>query len=77
MNTETGQIKRLEDLTEEEKKSGKWIEMKGLAGIDFPPSAPLSKSDLKREAYMERVKEKLKAIEEKSPERCPPTKGVK
>ncbi len=68
MNTETGQIKRLEDLTEEEKKSGKWIEMKGLAGVEFPPSVPLSKSDLKREAYMQRVKDRLKAIEESCPD---------
>jgi hypothetical protein len=27
MNIETGEIKRLEDLTDEEKKSNKWIEL--------------------------------------------------
>ena len=27
MNTETGQLKELKELTEKEKKSGKWIEV--------------------------------------------------
>ena len=67
MNTETGHIKRLEDLTEEEKKSGKWKELKGLEGVRFPESRPISKSDLRREAYMEKLKQKLAAIEENMP----------
>ena len=60
MNVDTGEVKRLQDLTEEERKSGKWIELpKQFGNLRFPKS----KSDLKREAYMQRVLEKKKVGE--------------
>lgn len=65
MNTETGQIKPWNELTEEEKKSGKWIELPGeWASLNpgwKPDLRPVSKSDQKREEYMRQVAEKKKS----------------
>lgn len=58
MNSDTGHIKKFEDLTEEEKLSGKWKELNGLEGVAFPASRPMSKSDMKRELYMAQVRAK-------------------
>lgn len=69
MNIETGQVKRLEELTEQEKKSGKWVELpEDMRDLEFlkktpqPDSAPIykSKSDRRRDGYMNRVEEKRK-----------------
>jgi hypothetical protein len=56
MNSETGEIKKLSELTEAERKSGKWVKLP--AGVNYLPSKPLTKSELKREEYMKRVLEK-------------------
>jgi len=56
MNIDTGQIKREDQLTEAERNSGRWIQLPN--GVRYLQSKPLSKSELKRETYMARVREK-------------------
>lgn len=59
MNTETGQIKDEKDLTEEEKKSGKWVKFFERDGKKvFVHERKKTKSELKREEYAKRVAEK-------------------
>jgi hypothetical protein len=58
MNTDTGQIKGWDSLTEEEKKSGKWFPISpDTTGREI---RELSKSEIKRRQYMDRVAEKTK-----------------
>ena len=58
MNTETGQIKEWEHLTEAERKSGKGVKLpQGVKFVD----QPMSQSDIRREEYMRQVLEKKKS----------------
>lgn len=69
MNIETGEIKKISELTEEEKKSGKWVELPGeMSKLQYPargfdPPKSKSRSELKREEYMRRVAEKKRVGE--------------
>lgn len=56
MNVETGQIKPESELTEAEKRSGKWVMLPN--GVKYITHKSMSKSELKREEYMERVRQK-------------------
>lgn len=59
MNVETGEVKMWDQLTDADKKSGKWIELpNGFTELNL--NAFKSKSDVRRDAYMSKVAEKKK-----------------
>ena len=59
MNSDTGKMKRYDDMTEEEKKSGKFFPVP--EGMPISEIKTLSRSQQKREEYMKEVYEKKKA----------------
>lgn len=62
MHEDKGQIKKWSDLTEEELKSGKWK--------PYPEALakPMSKSNQRREEYMQKVQAKLDDLERQAKE---------
>lgn len=56
MNTKTGEVKEVKDMTEEEKASGDWLPFFERSGRKvFVHKQHKTKSDKRREEYMQKV----------------------
>ena len=64
MNTESGEIRRREKISDEEMKSGVWAELPPgteiRGGKPYYQGKLISRSDMKRELYMQNVEKKRK-----------------